>query len=163
MRGWKILSKSLLRMPVEGMAAWISAGLGKLCWPIGRGVETLLGTPGFDLSQVMQRQGDGRNNCEPLKETPPSGVPARRGIGLPDRDPWGVPPREDASGALSLSFLDFPPSLISPPEAAPPSMSLPEPTPPGPRFRLRFLFALSKFDRSESLFERHLTQCLPLA
>jgi hypothetical protein len=41
MRGWKIFSRSLLRMPEGGIAAWISAGVGKLCCPTGRGVETL--------------------------------------------------------------------------------------------------------------------------
>lgn len=74
----------------------------------------------------------------PFAEGPPSEVPAL-GAGLPDRDPWGVPFCEDDNGWLSLSFLVFPPSLISPPEPAPPSTSLPEPAPPGPTFRIRFL------------------------
>lgn len=72
----------------------------------------------------------------------PSGLLARlpgsRGKGLAARDPCGVPPRETEVGGLSFSFLILPPSVISAPDPAPVSTSLPDPAPPG-MFRTRFL------------------------
>lgn len=82
----------------------------------------------------------------PLIGTPPSGLLARLpvkprlpiAVGLPALDPWGVPVCEEAVGGLSFNFFVFPLSLISPPEAAPPSTSLVDPAPPPGTFLTRF-------------------------
>lgn len=90
------------------------------------------------------RKGERRKNL-PLIGTPPSGLLARLpvkprfpiAVGLPTLDPWGVPVCEEVGG-LSFNFFVFPLSLISPPEAAPPSTSLVDPAPPPGTFLTRF-------------------------
>lgn len=80
-------------------------------------------------------------------ELAPEPGPVRVGrtpAGLPAREPRGVPVFDLSPGGLSLSFLApaVVESLISPPEPAPRSPSLPDPDPAGP-FRPRFLLAWS--------------------
>lgn len=59
-------------------------------------------------------------------------------FGLPALDLCGVTPGEATEEGLSFGFLDFPVSLISPPDPAIPSRSLADPA-AGRVFRTRFL------------------------
>lgn len=124
------------------MAAWISAGVGKAAGgggeaaPAGLGVETRKGPKGWLLAFFFFLFFLWKRGSIPFREEPPSGVPARRGAGLPEREPIGVPPLD----RLSFSFFVLPASLRSAPEAAPASTSLPDPGPP-PTMRLLFLLA----------------------
>lgn len=60
----------------------------------------------------------------------PSGVPALGGTGLPGRELRGVPLLEPLSDKFNLSFFALLLSLMSPPDRAPPSTSLPDTAPP---------------------------------
>ena len=130
-------------IPVAGMAAWISAGVGN-GWPDGMGVER----PAPVLCTELLDLAKGRPRCESMEGNlplAPSGLAARLPgnwgppTGLVARDPWGLPLREVAEGGFSLSFLVLPLSLSSPPDPTPISTSLPDPEPPSGALRMRFL------------------------
>ena len=51
MRGRNILSRSVLRIPLAGMAAWLSLGVGKPC-AVGPGVETRAWPVASDAGEI---------------------------------------------------------------------------------------------------------------